>query len=56
MYLDEMRNLRDWKSLHSNNHAIMITKTCYNTRDSREKRLGPPLEQFEPEDHQNEEK
>lgn len=53
MYLDEMRNLRDWESLHGDNHAIMIPETCYNTRDSWEKRLGPPLEQFEPGDHQN---
>lgn len=53
MYLDKMRNLRDRKGLHCNNYTIMIPKTCYYTRDSWEKRLGPPLQQFEPDDHQN---
>ncbi|TNN85482.1 hypothetical protein EYF80_004115 [Liparis tanakae] len=42
---------RDGKSVHSDDHSFLILKTCHDTGDSREKRLGPPLQQFEPEDH-----
>lgn len=46
-YLYEMWNLRDVKCFHGNNYSFMIPETCYNAGDSRKKRLGPPLEQFE---------
>lgn len=53
LYLDEMGDLRNVKGLHGNNDTFLISETCHHSRDSREKRLGPPLKQFEPEERQN---
>lgn len=44
MYLGEMRHLRHGKILDGNDDAIVIPETSHDTGDTREKRLGPPLE------------
>lgn len=38
-----MRNLGDWKGLHGDDRSILSSKPRDNPRDSREKRLSPPL-------------
>lgn len=48
-----MWNLRYVKSLHRNYHSFVVSKACYNTRDTGKKRLCPPFEQFEPKDHKD---
>lgn len=48
LVLDEMGDLRNVKGLHGNNDTFLISETCHHSRDSREKRLGPPLKEFEP--------
>lgn len=53
LYLDKMGNLRYVKGLHRNDHSFMISKACYDTRNSGQKRLGPPFQQFEPKDRKS---
>lgn len=47
-YLDKLGNFGDGKGLHRNDNAVVILKTCHDTRDSRQKGLGPPFKQLEP--------